>query len=221
MPKELSSPYEVHNGFKISWDYHQMVARAIKAGYNRSQGEKMIAIDIHDTLGDYILAMCQRYGPPKQWPGDGHNTLDRMWPSVDMRAHFTPDNHGAFLSTVPVFLDAPNSVWRLRQMGFEFCYFTATPPMYRAAVTDWIGINLFPPAELRMADGWDNKGEALKKMEDITMLIDDSPATLLAAVDLGITVYVYDRPWNRDVTVGTRVVGWHHLLWQLGRDFLS
>ncbi len=178
----------------------------------------MLAIDIHDTLGDYILAMCQRYGPPKHWPVDGHRTLHRMWPGTDMTAHFEPENHGPFLATVPHFFDAPNSVWRLRQMGIPFVYFTATPPIYRQVISDWLELRMFPQAELRMADGWTQKAEALKDYDDISMLIEDSPTTLLAAADLGITCYVYDRPWNRDITVGTRVMGWQHLLWQITRD---
>lgn len=209
MQKDRASPY----------DDPLQVAPSIDLGYNRSQGDKsLIAIDIHDTLGDYILAMCQRYGPPKRWPGDGRNTLEGMWPSVDMAAHFEPGNHGPFLSTVPVFAEAPNSVWRLRQMGLEFCYFTATPPIYRQQISDWLEIHLFPHAELRMAEGWENKAEALKQYTDIQMIIEDSPSTILAAVDLGISAYVFDRPWNRDVTVGTRVMGWYHLLWQIRRD---
>ncbi len=178
----------------------------------------MIAIDIHDTLGDYILAMCQRYGPPQHWPNGGEYGLGMMWPSVDMAAHFEPENHGPFLATVPHFFDAPNSVWRLRQMGLEICYFTATPPIYQQIMRDWLELRSFPPAELRMADGWDKKSEALLRYDDISIIIEDSPTTLLAAADLGISCYVYDRPWNRDVTVGTRVMGWQHLLWQLTRD---
>ena len=220
MSKKEQSLSDDHNPFKISYDYHQMVAKIMKSRYNYATGGKpnMIAIDIHDTLGDYILAMCQRYGPPKTWPTDGLRTLDGMWPAVDMTAHFDPSNHGPFLSIVPHFFDAPNAVWRLRQMGLTFCYFTATPEKYRDVMVDWLELRLFPPAEMRMAESWTQKAEALAEMDDISMIIEDSPTTLLAAADLGISCYVFDRPWNRDVTVGTRVCGWTHLLWQITRD---
>lgn len=178
----------------------------------------MIAIDIHDTIGDYIYAMIVRYGPPTDWPQDGHRTLHRMWPNVDMDTHFEPQNHTLFLAQVPAFLEAPNSVWRLRQMGLDFCYFTATPPVYYDVIKTWLSMHNFPPAKIRMADGWTEKATALEEYDDIQLLIEDSPSTLNAAADLGISTYIYDRPWNRDVVVGTRVLNWNHILWQLTRD---
>jgi hypothetical protein len=135
-----------------------------------------------------------------------------------MDTHFEPQNHALFLAQVPVFIEAPNAVWRMRQMGLEFCYFTATPPIYNKVIRTWLESNNFPPAEIRMADGWTEKAQALDNYNDIQALIEDSPTTLTAAVDKGIHCYVYDRPWNRDITFGTRVMGWNHIIWQLTRD---
>lgn len=161
--------------------------------------------------------MVQTYGPPTTWstPPD---VIGKMWPHIDIATHFAPENHGRFLLSVPAFLEAPNSVWRLRQMGVQFFYFTATKEIFRPHIKQWLEGNLFPPAELRMADSFKNKGEALKEYTDIQAIIDDSPEVLNAAADLGIHCYVFDRFWNREVVVGTRVVGWTHLIWQLTRD---
>lgn len=184
----------------------------------------MIAVDIHDVLGGYVERMIQVYGPPAEWPSGGDHILRRMFPQVNFDLHFDPANNRSFLTSIPAFTDAVPGMWRLRQMGVPFCYFTATNEEYRPVIADWLAQYMFPPADLIMTvpsgqGGFVDKANKLSEMPDITSIIDDAEDVLYAAADLGLGCYVYDRPWNRDCRIGSRVLGWADFLRRVTTDF--
>ena len=171
----------------------------------------MIAIDIDETICEYVYGMIVKYGPPVVW-AEG---LEKMFPSADLKMHFEQHNHDLFISSLLPTPDASKAMWLLKYLGVPFCYMTARLPVHRAVTQNWLDMNFFPPAQLILCD---DKREEIRNRKDITAIVDDQPKYLDVANKEGIGTYVFDKPWNHDVVYGTRVLNWLHAIHQIKRD---
>jgi hypothetical protein len=171
----------------------------------------MIAIDIDETICEYMYGMIVKYGPPAQW-SEG---LEVMFPGADLKIHFEPANHDLFLSSLLPVPDASRALWLLKYLGVPFCYMTARKPVHRQVTQTWLEINLFPNAQLILCE---DKCETIRERKDITAMIDDQFKYLEVGAQEGLGLYVFDKPWNHDFLIGTRVLSWLHAIHQIRRD---
>jgi hypothetical protein len=174
----------------------------------------MLAIDVHDVIAEFMVGMAMRFGTPKTWVWG----LQENWPLLDLTKFFETDYQAAFLAGLNPVPDAVEGTWYLHKMGVPFFYFTAAAPEMREVTELWMKAHLFPKAELVIAKGTTAKGEALRKLRNVTAILDDGPQIHGVAAEEGIHSYVFDRPWNRDVIFGTRVLGWRHFCYQIAGD---
>jgi len=173
----------------------------------------VIAVDIDDTIAGYVQGFIKKHGYPESLNGtyENQSILRTQWPGVDLDQHFSDAHHIEFCAGLLPIDGAFTSLQLLLNYGFPIVYLSARPRSHKSMTVDWLNTWGFPVAPVYCAGSSDGKRVMLENL-DISALIDDRAADLLAARDMGIATFIIDRPWNRDLPGLYRCLSWTHVL---------
>lgn len=187
----------------------------------RRRSGSVIAIDIDDTIAGYVAHFVREYGWPESFERayEDKSILYTSWPDVDLEMHFSDEVHIPFCAQILPIDGAWSACTLLLRNGFPIVYLSSRPKSHRDMTIDWLEQWQFPVAPLYLMDGGEAKREMMMHL-DITALIDDRCEDLIYARNQGISTFIVDRPWNRDLPGLYRCFDWTHILDTIDRFWL-
>lgn len=203
-----------------------------------------IGVDLDDVTAicavPYLKRFAQEYGVelPKE-EEIGWQLLRHMDPHVQPseRDRFRDRLYsGTFFAELEVYNDAPVVLERLANAGHELYYVTARNERRRWITETWLqekglmryakAVHLRPHGEFRPGGrpgSYDASGSARYKLAVVEQLgleafCEDDDVIALALADAGLRVWLFDRPWNREVVHPRieRVSGWSEVAFAMG-----
>ena len=166
-----------------------------------------IAVDIHDVIADYMSAMIEAYGEPATLYG----LLKENFEFVDFDEHFGDHTHQLFLDKLSPLDAAVEGLWLLMSR-YALVYVTAAPESARDVTERWLDGIQAPPAKIIFCGDMEQKARYITQADFIDIVLDDHPYIIDAATLSGKEVWIFDRPWNRNMNHGKRFLGWRHII---------
>lgn len=160
----------------------------------------MIAIDLDDTIADFMGGFVKKYGPPL-CGGRLDTSLRMMYPHLDIDAIVREP--AFYLKLVPI-EGAQRVLYKLSSMN-SLIYLSARDPSLQDITVKWLRGWGFPAAPLICA-GTEGKLMMLRRTNFIQILIDDMELFLRAASS-GVHVIAYTQPWNMKLNI-RRIRSW-------------
>jgi hypothetical protein len=187
----------------------------------RERSGSVIAIDIDDTVAAYVAGFVREYGFPDSFERvyENKSILETSWPGVDLDLHFSEKYHQDFCLQLLPIDGAFSACHLLLRNGFPIVFLTSRPASHKEATIEWLSKWGFPVAPVYCVGGSEGKRMMMENL-DITAIIDDRPEDLLAARDLGLSTFIVDRPWNREIPGLYRCFDWTQILDTIDRFWL-
>lgn len=187
----------------------------------RERSGSVIAIDIDDTIAAYVAGFVREYGWPDTFERvyEDRSILYTSWPDVNFDLHFSDKHHQDFCLQLLPIDGAFTACNLLLRNGFPIVFLTSRPSSHKEITIEWLSKWGFPVAPLYCTGGSEGKKLMMKNL-DVVALIDDRPEDLLAARDMGLSTFIVDRPWNRDLPGLYRCFDWTHILDTIDRFWL-
>lgn len=153
---------------------------------------KIAALDIDDTLADFVPYMESIYGTPHHPQYNGYWRLEEMWPDVDWETELKNVDHAYKMPSREGAHELADELAR----KVPFIYLTARPPELNYATATWLHHNEFIPAPIACV-GKDLK-KGLLRSGLFGVIIDDSPTAMKIARDVKALRFCIKQPWNED-----------------------
>lgn len=166
-------------------DEHRWTFPVGEVPWKREKTRKLVAVDIDDTLADYVGQMTKYFGPPEGGLNSG--SLESMWPKADWEEAF---EGGRFHETMQVIQGSLEGVREIQKRA-DIVYFSARRPEMSFVTANWLRENGFPPAPI-VCIGRERK-KALLRNGWFDVVIDDLPRYLDSFKG---KKYIHRRPWN-------------------------
>jgi len=159
---------------------------------------KMIAIDLDDTIADFMGLFVERYGMP---PGGLNITLRKMYPHLDIDSIV---NDPEFYRDLQPIDGAVEVLCKLAPFNTTI-YLSARDFSLQAVTERWLRYWGFPSAPVVCA-GMEGKIVILQQTDIVSILLDDMEL-FLRAVPTTTRVIAYTQPWNIGLAV-PRINSW-------------
>jgi len=158
----------------------------------------MLAVDLDDTIADFMGQMISFYGKPVT--GFSYS-LRKMYPHLDIDAIICDPE---FYRTLLPIDKAQEAMWWLNHTN-KLIYLSARSPELRDVTAEWLDKWRFPKAPL-FCVGKEGKLILLQQSNLVTTLIDDMEIFLVAQQDNAI---VYNQAWNCNLLF-PRISSWRY-----------
>ena len=152
---------------------------------------KVVALDIDDTLADFIGHMVSVYGEPV-FDSMSSGSLEIMWPHIDWA---TALKDQILTKDMPV-IDGALELADELACRAPIAYVTARPKELSWVTSLWLEGHGFPPAPVACL-GRDLKAGFLRSGM-FKLIIDDNPKAMRIAQQVRAKRYCVAQPWNED-----------------------
>ena len=200
-----------------------------------------IGVDLDDVVAEcavpYLEKFAREYGVELP-PDPGWQTLAEIGQvSSEEKDRFRIRTYdGTFFADLEIYQDCPAVLERMVEAGHELYFITARAERRRVTTETWLrdkgvleyarSVHLRPQGDFdpsRPRGRYDADSSARYKVRlaqelELDAFCEDDRTISLALNDARIRVYLFDHPWNRDVTGDCveRVSGWTELAERLG-----
>ena len=152
---------------------------------------KVVALDIDDTLADFMGYMETIYGEPV-FGSRLSSSLETMWPHIDWTTALKDEN---LCRGMPV-MDGSLELADELACRAPLAYVTARPKELSWVTGRWLEVNGFPPAPVACL-GKELKAGFLRSGM-FKLIIDDNPKAMRIAQQVKAKRFCVAQPWNED-----------------------
>lgn len=152
---------------------------------------KIVALDIDDTLAEFVSHMIKIYGSPVEGSMSS-GSLEIMWPYVNWSEVLKNPSICNEMDVVDGALELAHEI----SSRAAIAYVTARPAELSWVTTRWLLDKDFPPAPVACL-GKELKAGFLRSGM-FKLIIDDNPTAMRIAQEVGAKRYCVAQPWNED-----------------------
>ena len=152
---------------------------------------KVVALDIDDTLADFVGHMVSVYGEPV-FESMSSGSLEVMWPHIDWGTALADE---ILTRDMPV-MDGSLELAHDLACRAPIAYVTARPKELSWVTSKWLSYHGFPPAPVACL-GKELKAGFLRSGM-FKLIIDDNPKAMRIAQQVGAKRFCVAQPWNED-----------------------
>lgn len=163
---------------------------------------KKLAVDIDDTLNNWLeicVTLANEYTGQKQRYVDmaEYGIRNLFGWSIEEKELFWEKWEITSYAKASLQPGAVEVLTALRELGWQIVILTARQgrPAVRAVTEKWLNNNNVPYDELV----FDRNKDVYCDKHGITVLIEDAPHNILPCLDMGVKVFMPDRPYNKRI----------------------
>jgi len=184
-----------------------------------------IGLDLDEVVADFMDALLKFYYYKKGRLHKKEEFLEyKWWPvwgiSKEEAIALVDEFHKAHnLEDIKLAEGAIESISDLLNRSYELFIITARPVRFRNKIEEWIKHHLKTNKIKLIHAGDFHKGQAATKAEicnkeGIKLLLEDSGETALDCAEKGVSVILFDKPWNKlyNHKKIKRVKNWHEAM---------